>query len=112
MNRSYSKIRHVQESNTRLEKRLLDEQTEDLQDKKDKLKSIETDNKRILGESHLGYDYGWEPPVGIIAKLEEVRKDNDRLCRLCNHKCDWKYLDEVIKELKLRVPPGLLYYDD
>jgi hypothetical protein len=99
MNRSYSKIRHVQESNTRLEKRLLGEQTEDLQDK-----LIE-----VLDESHLGYDYGWEPPVGIIAKLEQLRKDNDKLC---NHKCDWTYLDEVIRDLKLRVPEGLLYYDD
>lgn len=67
--------------------------------KKDKLKSIEIANKRVLGESHLGYDYDWEPPVGIIAKLEELRNDNNKLCHF---KCDWKYLDEVIKELKLK----------
>jgi hypothetical protein len=38
MNRSFSKIRHIQESNSRLEKRLLGEQTEDLKD--DKLQQI------------------------------------------------------------------------
>jgi protein-arginine kinase activator protein McsA len=38
MNKSFSKIRHIQESNSRLEKRLLGEQTEDLQD--DKLQQI------------------------------------------------------------------------
>lgn len=38
MNISFSKIRHIQESNQRLEKRLLGEQTEDLQD--DKLQQI------------------------------------------------------------------------
>jgi len=38
MNRSFSKIRHIQESNSRLEKRLLGEETEDLQD--DRLQQI------------------------------------------------------------------------
>lgn len=47
MNRSFSKIRHIQESNRKLEKRLLGEQTEDLQD--DKLQQI-IDMDRVLDE--------------------------------------------------------------
>jgi hypothetical protein len=38
MNKSFSKIRHIQESNQRLEKRLLGEQSDDFQD--DKLQQI------------------------------------------------------------------------
>lgn len=38
MNKSFSKIRHIQESNSRLEKRLLGEENEDLQD--DRLQQI------------------------------------------------------------------------
>jgi len=38
MNRSFSKIRHIQESNLRLEKRLLKEETDELKD--DKLQQI------------------------------------------------------------------------
>jgi len=47
MNRSFTKIRHIQESNQRLEKRLLREEIEDLQD--DKLKQI-IDMDRALDE--------------------------------------------------------------
>lgn len=54
MNRSFSKIRHIQESNQRLEKRLLGEQTEDLQD--DKLQQI-IDMDRALDEDPIYKKY-------------------------------------------------------
>lgn len=54
MNRSFSKKRHIQESNQRLEKRLLGEQTEDLQD--DKLQQI-IDMDRALDEDPIYKKY-------------------------------------------------------
>lgn len=57
MNRSYSKIRHIQESNLRMEKRLLNEDTLDLNSFAKKLYSflkqqnIESELKREVGPS-------------------------------------------------------------
>jgi hypothetical protein len=55
MNKSFSKIRHIQESNSRLEKRLLGEQTEDLQD--DKLQEIiDMDNELDNDPTYKKYE--------------------------------------------------------
>ena len=69
MNRSYSKIRHIQESNQRLEKRLIVEQNEQFLD--GQVKKLEEDGYKIVPKFNLAdgeYDLSGAGYVCFISK--------------------------------------------
>jgi len=102
MNRSFSKIRHIQESNSRLEKKLFGEQTEDLQDDRlqqiidmdqafdedptyKRYEKVYTDNKlkRML-QDQMGMDLDSmsekesEALIGMFSSMVEMSKSGER----------------------------------
>ena len=53
MNRSYSKIRHIQEANARLEKKVIKEEEENIPDCSTKLQTTDEAGQRIIGSRRL-----------------------------------------------------------
>jgi hypothetical protein len=99
MNRSYSKIRHIQESNQRLENRLLNEQYND----EDKLKSRmdsyrnknEDDELRTRLESYKNKMDGFldelkssGSEIDVARFLKQVRNQTDQIYRELDEKSE------------------------
>jgi hypothetical protein len=79
MNKSYSKIRHIQESNQRLEKRLVNEQEDMNAGIKWEIKSVDCEGSRFGNMSSMGVDY--KDDVAIVT-IRYCKGDHEELVYL------------------------------
>jgi hypothetical protein len=99
MNRSYSKIRHIQESNQRLENRLLNEQYNDEVELKSRMDSYrnknEDDELRTRLESYKNKMDGFldelkssGSEIDVARFLKQVRNQTDQIYRELDEKSE------------------------
>ena len=99
MNRSYSKIRHIQESNQRLENRLLNEQYNDEDELKSRMDSYrnknEDDELRTRLESYKNKMDGFldklkssGSEIDVARFLKQVRNQTDQIYRELDEKSE------------------------
>jgi hypothetical protein len=99
MNRSYSKIRHIQESNQRLENRLLNEQYNDEDELKSRMDSYrnknEDDELRTRLESYKNKMDGFldelkssDSEIDVARFLKQVRNQTDQIYRELDEKSE------------------------